>query len=400
MLDKKLSALVRQAAPGIRDIRRHLHQNPEIRYKEFATAAFVERALRDMGLEVCRVLGTGVTALLRGRRGGKTVALRADIDGLEMTEQTGLPYASTNGCMHACGHDGHTAVLLGAAKVLASMRDSIPGNVKFIFQPAEELGQGGRAMCQAGVLEGAEAASSNGKQPRVGAIFALHGFHDFEVGTVGVSPGVVMANCDSLFITVHGRGGHGAHPDLAVDPVLIAARIIESLQSIVSREIDPGSPAVISITTMNGGSTTNIIPDKVELSGTIRSLTSQVRAQLFAGIRRVATQVARSMRGRAVVRIKDGYPATVNDDAMTQLVRSVGIDVVGARNVLPLRKISLGAEDFSYYLHQVPGCYFRLGLAEPGKPCPPLHNSRFDFNDKALPVGIKMMAGIALKYLQ
>lgn len=388
-IDRQMKSLL----PELRGIRHWLHQHPETRYKEFQTADFIEARLREIGLEPARVGKTGLVAMIRGgkaRRGAKTVGLRADIDALEIVEQTGLPYASTNGFMHACGHDGHTTILLGAAKVLQALRPQLAGNVKLIFQPAEEIGRGGKRMVEQGVLEA----------PKVDAAFALHSWPELDAGGIAVSAGPAMAACDTIELTVRGKGSHGAAPHQGVDPVLIAARIIEGLQSIVSRQLAPGNAVVVTIASLRAGtrSGTNIIPDEVWMGGTIRSLDLKTRQQLIDSIRRIATGTAEAHGGACKVTVSNGYPATINDEAMADLVRSVATRLLGAKNVQPQR-LSMGAEDFSYYLQRVPGCYFRLGINEKSRPAAPLHNPRFDFNDKALPVGVRMMAGVAEEYL-
>ncbi|RPI58518.1 MAG: amidohydrolase, partial [Planctomycetaceae bacterium] len=330
---------IRKLMPHLCSIRHYIHQNPETAYEEVGTAAIVERELRACNIEVKRIGKTGVVGLLRGKRGGKTVGLRADMDALPIVEQTGLPYASTNGKMHACGHDGHTTTLIGVAHLLAGMRDTFTGNVKFIFQPAEEGDAGGEMMCQAGVM----------KNPKVDAIFALHDFPDSPVGTIRVSPGPTMAATDGMHITVTGRGGHGARPNFSVDPIVIAARIIEGLQTIVSRELSPTSSAVISVCTINSGSAKNIIPDTVEMSGTVRTLDEKVRLQMREAITRLATGTAASHRGKAKVTFDGGYPVLVNEPGMTAFLREVAGKVIGVRNVLD-QEVSMGGEDFSYYL--------------------------------------------------
>ncbi len=389
-MNEKLTRFINGLLPELIRIRHYIHQNPEFAYEEVGTAALVERELRGLGIEITRIGKTGVVGLLRGgRRGGKVVALRADMDALRIREETGLPYASTNGCMHACGHDGHTTVLLGAAKVLAAMRDELRGSVKFIFQPAEESASGGKVMCDGGALQA----------PRPDAIFALHGFPEVPLGSVAVSPGIAMAACDSVFITVRGRGGHGARPDTTVDPIIAAARVIEALQSIVSREIAPSEPAVISICSIKGGATVNVIPDVVEMSGTIRCTGEQTRQKLFAAIRRVAGKTAAAHGAKATVRFAEGYPATINDEAMTRVLQASAAAVLGENNVLPMGPLAMVAEDFSFYLQRVPGCYFRLGLREKGKPQMALHNSKFNFPDKAIGVGVRVMTQVVRDFI-
>ncbi|MFB3891279.1 MAG: M20 family metallopeptidase [Phycisphaerae bacterium] len=384
-VDVRLKAIL----PDLIKIRHYIHQHPEIRFEEVGTAALVERELRSCGVEARRIGRTGVVGLIRGRRGGRCVALRADMDALEMAEETGLPYASTNGRMHACGHDGHTTILLGAARILSAMRGRLPGAVKLIFQPAEERGGGALELCRAGVM----------RNPRVDAIFGLHGFSEYPLGAIAASPGPVMAACDTLYMTVTGRGAHGGHPHQGIDPVVVAARIIEALQTIASREIAPIEPVVVSVTKVQAGFTANIIPERVEMLGTIRTISGQTRQKVFASIRRIAAHTAAAHGAKCRITIEPGYPVTVNHDEMTTLVRRVGAAVLGAANVHQQR-LSMGAEDFSYYLAHAPGCFFRLGLSSSSRPCAPMHSSHFDFNDKAIAPGVRMMVGVAMEFLR
>lgn len=383
-----IDSQIKKSLPHLIEIRHWLHQHPEIRYKEVGTAALVQRELSELGIEARRFGPTGVVGLIRGHKPGRTVALRADMDALEIDEQTHLPYASTNGVMHACGHDGNTTILLGAARVLQAVRSSLCGNVKLIFQPAEEIGFGGKMMCDLGVMQ----------RPRVDAVFALHAWPELNVGSIAVADSLAWAATDTVSLLVSGKGGHGAHPHNTIDPILIAARIIDGLQSIVSRTISPTDSGVVTIGSIHGGSSSNIIPESVMMQGTIRSVDARTRQHLFDSIRRIATNTARAHGGKCSIRVSEGYPATVNDQAMAGLVRKVGAELLGKKNVLP-HPTSMGAEDFSYYLRHAPGCYLRLGVGQEGRPRHGLHNPNFDFNDKAIPVGVAMMSAIAMEFL-
>lgn len=411
----QLESVIRKSLPDLVKIRHYIHQHPEICYEEVGTAALVERELRACGVEVRRIGRTGVVGLICGRRQGRTVALRADMDALPIVEETGLPYASVNGRMHACGHDGHSAILIGVARVLSALRAGLRGNVKLFFQPAEEAGDGALMMCDAGVMD----------RPKVDAVFALHGFPDFPLGSIATTGGPVMAACDAFRLTVIGRGAHGAYPQYSVDPVVAAARIVDALQGIVSREVETGRRAVVTVATIHGGTAVNIIPDRVEMSGTIRSVDEPTRAHLHAAIGRIAVQTARAHRATCKAVIEPGYAAVVNDEAMSDLVRRVAVRKLGEKNTLSQHP-TMGAEDFSYYLRHAPGCIFRLGIGDPtgfvevprgttlqaADPRPfrairkqsrrmiPLHNSRFDFNDKAIPVGVRMLTEIAREFLR
>ena len=387
-LYRKLDSLIGGSLNDLVEIRRYIHQHPEPGFKEIGTAAIVHRELEAAGIEVSRIGSTGVVGLLRGK-GRRTVALRADMDALQMPEKTRLPYASVNrGCMHACGHDGHTACLIGAARVLAAMRDRLAGNVKFIFQPAEEGDGGAAAMIAGGCME----------NPRVDAILALHGFPDLPLGTIAAGPGVVMAYADSMRIVVKGKGSHGAYPHMGRDPVVTACRIVEALQTIVSREIHPAGAAVVTIAQFHAGTAFNIIPDLAEISGTIRALDDGVRRQIMEAVPRIVRHTAMASRCTARVSFAGGYPATVNDEKMAALVTQVAQRVLGPDGARR-QETTLGAEDFSLYLRKAPGCFFRLGLAEKRRPPAALHNPHFDFNDKALPIGVKVLSAVAMEYL-
>lgn len=383
--EKRLGKLL----PSLVKIRRHLHRNPEIGYVEFATAELISRELADAGLVPRRLGDTGVVAIVRGKRRGKTIALRADIDALRLTERTGLAYASENGCMHACGHDGHTAILLGAARILAGLTDKFAGNVKLIFQPAEEGGAGAKKLCDLGVMT----------RPKVGSVFGLHGFNDLPVGWIGVKDGPFTACADKFYITVKGKGAHGACPDKAVDPIVIAAKIVEGLQTIVSREISPASPAVVTIGMIHGGTADNIIPAEVEMCGTLRSYDLKVRDAMIASLKRIARSTAAAMRGKASVRMDEGYPATINDRACTDVVRQAGGDALGPDKAAEITTAIMGAEDFSYYLAHAPGAFFRLGTGDGTGRQGPAHNPYFDFNDKAIAPGVMMFVAIVRRLL-
>jgi amidohydrolase len=336
-----------------------------------------------------RIGKTGVLGILKcvGKgKAGRTVALRADMDALKLTEKTGLPYASKNGCMHACGHDGNTTALIGAARVLASMRGQLRGSVRFIFQPAEEGGGGARTMVAGGAMEG------------VDAVFAQHGFPDHNVGCIGISAGMVMAACDNMHFNVQGKGSHGAQPNKSVDSIVMSAHLITALQTIVSRNISPIVPAVVTIGMINGGSAVNIIPDNVQLAGTLRCVDEKSREKIHAAIRRIAAGTARTFGGKIAVRIDEGYPATTNDEAAVEVVRRVGEEVLGL-DCVHNQQPSMGAEDFSFYLQHAPGCMMQIGQSEPGRKIMPIHSTIFDYNDKALPTGVKMYCGVAMEWL-
>ena len=372
--------------------RRHLHQQPELGFKEHDTAAFVAERLRALGIEPqTGVAETGVVGLVRGATEGRVVLLRADMDALPLEEETGAPYTSQRpGAMHACGHDGHTAILLSVAQLLMRHRDELRGTVKLVFQPAEEGPGGAKPMIEAGVME----------QPRVDACFGLHLSNNHPVGTLVVQGGPVQASADEFELDVEGIGGHGAGPHQTVDPIAIGSAIVNELQRIVSREIDPLDAAVITVGAFHAGTKHNIIPRRAELRGTIRALRPETRELLHQRIREVATKVAEAGRATCTVRINTLYPVTVNDEAMSEFVRSVAGEVVAPERVIRARPI-MGAEDMSFFLNAAPGCFVFLGSANAERGLHhPHHSSLFDFDEACLPIGAELLTRVAMAYLQ
>jgi len=388
----KFDSTVQELTPAVVSLRHEFHQHPEIRFEEHWTSDRIASFLDDVGLPYERGLGrgTGIVATLKGPAPGKTVALRADIDGLEMSEQTGLPYASlTPGRMHACGHDGHMACLCGVIQTLSRHRDQLRGTVRFLFQPGEEVAGGARYMVEDGVMEG------------VDAVFGLHGWPSLPVGQIALKPGRFMASADMFRIDVTGRGCHGAEPAAGIDPIVAAAHMVTGLQTLVSREISPHEPAVVTVGHMEAGNTCNIIPDAALLEGTTRAFDDRIHHELREGIRRVAEQTAAAFRSTASVRFGEVvYPALHNDPAMTDFAREVAIDVLQPENVVELERPLMVAEDFAYYLQEAPGTFLLLGVGSVGGPArPPLHNARYDFNDDAIPTAMALMSTIALRFL-
>ena len=377
--------------------RRTIHAHPELSQQEEKTAALVAQVLEDLGLETRRnVGGHGVVGLLRGKGEGKTVGLRADMDALPMKEETGLPYASqVEGVMHACGHDTHTAMLLGAACVLSDLKEELAGNVKFIFQPAEELNPTGGApgMIEDGVLE----------DPRVDALFALHVWPAYETGQVVTKAGALMGASDRIFLTVEGKTAHGSAPHQGVDAILIAAQITCALQSIVSRSVGPLDSAVVSLGTVKGGYRYNVIADRVELEGTVRTLDPKIQEAMPGLIERTAQGVADALGGRASLRYVRGYPALLNDPALFAMVSQTVRDSLGPNAFLPLEKPDLGGEDFSFFARERPGLMAWLGCRPVGLPPEKmalLHNTRFAPDEKCLPLGVRFLASCAADYLR
>ncbi len=351
--------------------RRHLHRHPELSFEEVETSAFVEERLRCFeGIDVSRPTATSVMGRLVGGS-GPTIALRADLDALPIQEESGVEFASTHpGVMHACGHDVHTAVLLAVARRLSERRAEIPGEVRFLFQHAEELPPGGaRELVVAGALEG------------VDAIVGAHVLSDLEVGRVAAPVGLFMASPDTFAINVTGLGGHAAAPHDAIDPVVAAAEIVVNLQQIVARELNPARRAVLSTTRIAGGTAYNIIPELVELGGTVRTFEPEVRDQVREALERVATNVARAHRCSATVSYTEGYAPVVNDAAVAELVAAAA----GTERLVELEPIMAG-EDFSAYQQLVPGCFFFVGAGGPGSF--PHHHPRFTIDEAAIPVAI------------
>jgi len=372
------------------DLRREFHRHPEIALQEFETAKRIEEILKKLGIETrMLVQGRGVLGRLKGERPGKTIALRADTDALPVREELGVPYQSRNpGVMHACGHDAHMAMLLGAAMILGEMRRELKRDIVFIFQPAEETGEGAKQMVGEGALDG------------VDGIFALHVSSILESGTVGCHAGPIMAAGDFFDVTITGRGGHGGLPHLGVDPIVIAAQAISTLQTVVSREIDPVESAVISICKMKAGEKAyNIIPDSAAFGGTIRSLTPELRECLPKRMKEILDGVVRAMRGTYEFNLMERFPLTVNDLQMADRVFKVAEDLLGKEKVSDIKPL-MGSEDVSYYLQRVPGAFFFLGIrnAKKGIVHPP-HHPCFDIDEEALSVGVALNAALALEYL-
>lgn len=374
--------------PDLIAIRHDLHEHPELAFDEHRTSGVVQAELGRLGIQFQAGLGkgTGVLGFLPATgTAAETVALRADMDALPIHENTGKPYASkTDGKMHACGHDGHTTVLLGTARVLASLPER-KNNVLFVFQPAEENGGGGQYMVKDGVLEGQVLG------PKADVIFGLHGYPGMTVGNVGTRTGPMMASSDEFWISVRGKGGHAAMPHLGFDPVMVSAQIITALQTIASRNVSPLDSIVCTIGSIHGGTATNIIPDTVELAGTIRTLRAETREYGEKRMREIVTGVAEALGASVEIRVNKGYPVTVNEPGAADRFRAT-VD-----GLTPDIEPTMGAEDFSYYGQTTPACFFWLGLVPDGhNSYPNLHAPEFDFNDDAIPVGVRAMCKLAM----
>lgn len=375
------------------EIRADFHKHPELAFHEEWTSRRIAEILRELKLDEVHtgIAKTGVVGLLRGSAPGKTFAIRSDMDALPIQEENDVPYRSQNdGIMHACGHDVHMTALLGAAMILSEMRDEIKGNVKFIFQPAEEVAGGAKIMVEEGVLE---------KPPKVDAIIGMHVWPGIDAGTIGVKAGPAMAAMDKFEIVVRGPGGHGAMPHLTSDPVVAAAQIVNSLQTVVSRSIEPIQPVVFSVCMIQGGHAFNIIPEEVRMVGTARTLDENVKATAIDKVRKILKGTGDAMDVECQFRYMDGCPALINDPAMIQLIEKAGAALLGSGNVLKLEP-TMGGEDFTYFARAVPGAMFCLGVRdEQAGLTSPVHRSTFDVPAKVLTIGAAMLSQAALIYL-
>lgn len=389
---KDLLSRAKELLPEIIGYRREFHAHPELGMEEFKTAARVAQVLRELGVEVREnVGGTGVVGLIRGRGPGKTIAIRADMDALPVTEQTGASYASKiPGKMHACGHDGHTACLLGVAKVLKELAPEFDGQVKLLFQPAEEGPGGAEPMIKDGAM----------LDPKVDAVIGLHINNDLATGQIGVVRGVTSAAPDSFVLTIKGAGGHGAHPHKSVDAVAVAAQVVCALQTIASREVDPVNPIVVTVGTINGGFRGNVIAPSVTMAGTVRTLDPELRGTVEERMRRLAGGICAAMRAEMEMQYGYGYPSVVNDEDMVQLIESAGAKIIGDDKVVRIPVPSMGGEDFAYFAQEAPGCFFRLGGRNETKGFVfPGHHPEYDFDEDCLAYGAAVMAQAALDYL-
>ena len=378
---------IESKAGALVEWRRDIHKHPELAFEEHRTSGVVRAFLESCGIDVRACGRTGLRGVLRGGRPGRTVALRADMDALPVAEIAEHEYQSLNpGVMHACGHDGHMAILMGAARALATRRETLPGTVVFLFQPSEENPPGGAPMMiDEGALDG------------VDSIFGLHLWQPLPTGIVGLRAGAIMAQADEFEVTVQGRGGHASQPHVTVDPVVVAAHVVVAAQTIVSRFVDPLEPVVVSFTTIHGGRIHNIIPDSVTMTGTVRTLDARTQVEVKRRLGEVCEATCRLFGATADFRYDDGYPAVVNHAGSVDLVARVAARELGADRVKTIVPVMCG-EDFAYYLQRVPGAFAMLGMGD-GRPYPH-HNARFDIDETVLPIGVRLMTGVALEMLQ
>ncbi|MBB6326515.1 amidohydrolase [Algoriphagus iocasae] len=394
MLKDKIKSLAKAYKEEVIETRRHLHANPELSYVEFKTSAFVEERLRSLGItKIEKKATTGWSAMIEGKNPGKkVVALRADMDALPIIEANDVPYKSTNeGVMHACGHDAHTASLLGAAKILNEVKDDFEGSIKLIFQPGEEVVPGGASlMIKDKVLE----------NPRPSGIIGQHVMPFIEAGKVGFRKGIYMASADELYITVKGKGGHGAMPETLIDPVLIASHMIVALQQVVSRAASPKIPSVLSFGRVEALGATNVIPNEVKIQGTFRTLNEDWRAKAHQKMLQIAHGIVEGMGGELDFEIRKGYPFLQNDPELTDRSQQAAIDYLGKENVVDL-DIWMAAEDFAYYSQEINGCFYRLGTRNEARGITSgVHTPTFDIEEDALEIGAGLMAWLAVSELQ
>lgn len=393
MLKEKIQQLARDHYDETVRNRRHLHAHPELSFNEFNTSAFVAEKLEALGIPFEKKANTGLLAVLKGEKPGpeKVIALRGDMDALPITEANEVEYKSRNeGVMHACGHDVHTSSLLGTARILSGLKKEFSGTVKFIFQPGEEKLPGGASlMIKEGVLE----------NPVPQGILGQHVMPLIDAGQVGFRSGKYMASTDEIYVTVKGKGGHGAMPHLNIDPVLITSHIIVALQQVVSRNADPLVPSVLSFGKVIAGGATNVIPDEVKLEGTFRTLDEAWRADAHAKMKRMAESIAEGMGGSCEFEVRRGYPFLVNEEKLTASARKHAEEYLGHENVLDL-DIWMAAEDFAFYSQVAPACFYRLGIRNESRGITSgVHTPTFDIDEKALETGPGLMAFLALKEL-
>lgn len=397
--DQSIADRVAAVIDETRSIRHDLHANPEIRFREERTASVIRRQLEHLKIEHVSNLGgkepgtgTGVVAHLPATTGtpGPCIALRADIDALPIQENSDLPYKSTrDGVMHACGHDGHTAILLGAAHVLSKVEHR-PNPITFIFQPAEEGGAGAAKLIRDGALDGLIG-------PKAERIYGLHGWPTDTLGTISTKPGALLASTDLVSVTIHGTQAHAAYPHLSADPVLAGCAIIQSAQQVVSRNTDPNESVVVSFTTFHAGSAINVIPHAATIAATVRTLSDASRAKTKARLLELIEHTAKAHGCEAKIDWDPGYPVTRNDPDEAARVLEIARSAEHCARTKVVEHATLGGEDFAFYLQKVPGCFFFMGLAEDDQtPYPGLHTPSFNFNDQSLPLGVEMMCRLAL----
>ncbi|MBC9911532.1 M20 metallopeptidase family protein [Chitinophaga varians] len=391
-MKNRIKELAKAYAPAFIDIRRHIHSHPELSFQEYKTSEFIRQQLDKFGVPYkAGIAGTGIIALIEGKNpSSKTIALRADIDALPITEANDVSYKSVNsGIMHACGHDVHTTVVLGATKILHELKDELEGTIKILFQPGEEKHPGGASiMIEEGALE----------NPRPDAILGLHVHPSMETGKLGFCAGKYMASADEIYVTIKSKGGHAAQPHLTVDTILVASQLVVSLQQVISRNNNPFSPSVLSICAFNGGFTTNVIPSEVKLMGTFRAMDETWRFKAHELIRKQAAGIAEATGAEIEIDILVGYPTLYNNEVVTAKARQLAEDYIGKEQVEDT-ELRMGAEDFAFYSQIVPACFFRLGTGNKEKGITSgVHTPTFDVDERAIEIGMGTMAYLATQF--
>ncbi|OCA88735.1 M20 metallopeptidase family protein [Pseudobacillus wudalianchiensis] len=372
-------------------IRRHLHQHPELSFQEYKTAEYIKSILQNWGIPYQSIGETGVIVDIVGKEGGRAIGLRADIDALPIHEQTDLPYRSQyNHVMHACGHDGHTAILLGAVYELNQIKEQLSGTVRCIFQPGEEADGAAKALIEQGALS----------NPEIEAMTGLHLWPHLPLGTVGIKYGGMTASCDDFKITITGKGGHSARPHQAIDAIAIAASMIQAFQSLTVKRFNPGEPVIIHIGKINGGEASNIVASTVVLEGTARAVNNSLRGEIYQEILKVCRAAEVQWEAQIEVDYTLGHPPIVNDEQMTNQFEEMASRLLGAERVISLKEPSMGADDFGYFSAKVPSIYFRLGIQKENQPVYDLHHPKFQFDDSILRTGIELYVNFALSLLQ
>jgi amidohydrolase len=391
MSTEKIKELAEKYYPEVVELRHYFHMYPELAFEEVKTAAKVAETLEKLGIEVQTGLAkTGVVGLIRGGKPGKTVLLRADMDALKVQETADVPYRSkVPGVMHSCGHDGHTAGLLGAAMILNDMKEDLSGNVKLVFQPAEEDDGGALPMIEEGVME----------NPKVDAAFGCHLWGNLVEGKVQFKKGSLMASPDAFDITIIGKGGHAAMPHLSIDPVVMAAQVIDQTQAVISRRKSPLDPAVVSFTMVHGGDAYNVIPNEVKLAGTIRTLDHQTRKWIPEAMEAVVKGVTEAGGGSYEFSVKKRFPPLINNDEMTDVAMDSAEKIVGRDNIAVSKEPNMGGEDFAYFAQEVPSCYFFVGIAKSEDEPVSHHHPEFQWNDRNMILSMEALAQVAVDYL-
>jgi amidohydrolase len=391
MLTKQIDAIVAGIAPSLIELRRKIHEHPELAFEEVRTAALVAERLKGIGIEPKQGIGkTGVVGLVKGGKPGPTLGIRADMDALPVTEATNLPFASKiPGKMHACGHDAHTVIALGVAEVLNKLKGDVPGTVKFIFQPAEETLSGAQAMIADGVLN----------DPKMDLILGYHNWPLLDAGKIGYHPTVIMASSDAFDIVLTGKSGHAAHPHTAVDTVVAAAHLVTMLQTIVAREIAPIVPAVVTIGQIQGGTARNVIAANVTIKGTVRALDFAASGQIEAAMRRILDGICPGLRVNYTLDWQRLAPVLRNNQDILQPTLAAAREILGDDQVVPMPAPSMGSEDFAWFAEQIPAAHLRIGSRIDGLTCQ-VHNANYDCNDLAIPTGVRAVAYAAIKLME